>query len=270
MKRSHPLRGDALTLVCFERPGSGTPIVLLHGVGGNALVWGGLARQLPGRHLIALDLPGHGQSPEPASFALEPMAGEIATLVTRRLPSGVIWAGHSWGAKLALAAALADPSARGLVLVDTAPIPRLRSADPDAVVSDLFAGELEPWPSWPVAVSAARRLPQYTPWTEEVARAFRRGVTFEADGRVVPKLSRAKALDLIGTIFETDFTQHAARLRVPALVVNSGMSDAARKANRRLLPAATHVDLSGNHWLHVNDLDALATAIRAWLAEWDR
>src|SRR6266436_6378044 len=116
MPQAGSLSGDTLELRFVEWPGDGTPIVLLHGLGGNALWWSSLARRLSGRHMIAIDLPGHGESPAPTSWELEPMAHEIVTAVSRCWPQGHIWAGHSWGGKLAVAAAAADPTTRGVIL----------------------------------------------------------------------------------------------------------------------------------------------------------
>jgi pimeloyl-ACP methyl ester carboxylesterase len=42
--------------------GSGPPLVLLHGVSLSAAAWGPLFNALPGRRLLAVDLPGHGLS----------------------------------------------------------------------------------------------------------------------------------------------------------------------------------------------------------------
>jgi len=42
--------------------GSGTPLVLLHGVSLSAAAWGPLFNALPGRRLLGVDLPGHGLS----------------------------------------------------------------------------------------------------------------------------------------------------------------------------------------------------------------
>ena len=47
--------------------GSGPPLVLLHGVSLSAVAWAPLFNALPGRRLLAVDLPGHGLS-DPAEY----------------------------------------------------------------------------------------------------------------------------------------------------------------------------------------------------------
>jgi pimeloyl-ACP methyl ester carboxylesterase len=47
--------------------GSGSPLVLLHGVSLSAAAWAPLFRALPGFRLLAVDLPGHGLS-DPAGY----------------------------------------------------------------------------------------------------------------------------------------------------------------------------------------------------------
>src|SRR4051794_41725403 len=47
--------------------GSGAPLVLLHGVSLSAAAWAPLLGRLPGRRLLALDLPGHRLS-DPARY----------------------------------------------------------------------------------------------------------------------------------------------------------------------------------------------------------
>src|SRR5260370_28676169 len=101
---------DGRTVITgIEQNGDGTPIVLLHGVGGNALWFKPLMIALGGRRVIALDMPGHGGSTDAPSWEMEPLA-ELLYSVSRHLVKGrSIWGGHSWGGKLAAIIAATHP-----------------------------------------------------------------------------------------------------------------------------------------------------------------
>ncbi len=100
--------------------GDGAPIVLVHGFGGDRKAWlfnqGALA---DGRPVLAVDLPGHGESGPPGDEA--GVAGLARDLVAaaRALDLGPVHlVGHSLGAAVALHAAHAEPSlARSLTLI---------------------------------------------------------------------------------------------------------------------------------------------------------
>src|SRR6516165_6717894 len=63
--------------LAYERTGSGPPLVLLHGVGHRRQAWGAvLDRLTPHRDVIAVDLPGHGESPP-----LPPIATPVLTVL---------------------------------------------------------------------------------------------------------------------------------------------------------------------------------------------
>ena len=51
-------------MLAFDRIGNGPPLLLIHGIGSRRGVWKPIAEQLSGeRELIAIDLPGFGDSP---------------------------------------------------------------------------------------------------------------------------------------------------------------------------------------------------------------
>ncbi len=102
------------------------PVVLLHGLGADALYWTGtmLSLRREGRTVLALDAPGSGGSATPATpegFSLPARVAAVEALaVTLRLDRFDL-VGHSLGGATAGLFALARPERVGrLVLVDTA------------------------------------------------------------------------------------------------------------------------------------------------------
>jgi pimeloyl-ACP methyl ester carboxylesterase len=93
--------------------GSGTPIILLHGIGRSGQVWKHLLQQaahLPYR-LIAFDLLGFGASPKPdAVYNIDDHAeAVIASLGRLRLRQPAILVGHSMGCLVAVRVARRRP-----------------------------------------------------------------------------------------------------------------------------------------------------------------
>jgi pimeloyl-ACP methyl ester carboxylesterase len=107
-EQAHPL-APSLT---FTRQGSGTPILLLHGLGGNIASWEDVAADLARTNeVIAVDLPGHGASPVlPGSGSFGGVADAIADFIRAQRLEGVAVVGLSLGGRVAL-----EMSRRGLV-----------------------------------------------------------------------------------------------------------------------------------------------------------
>lgn len=91
--------------------GRGSPLILVHGLGGAAANWTELVPLLVRRHrLLVPDLPGHGGSTAlPAVAGLEPFADRVALVAEREgmLPAPVV--GHSLGGMIVLRMALRRP-----------------------------------------------------------------------------------------------------------------------------------------------------------------
>jgi len=138
----------AVSSLELSAAGDGTPILLLHGVGGNALCFKALLTALAGRRVIALDMPGHGGSTDAPSWEMGALA-EFLFSVSRQVVKGpAVWGGHSWGGKLAAMIAATHPeAAHALLLLES--LSRFRHSDSggDVRFDFTFAGELGPWPS---------------------------------------------------------------------------------------------------------------------------
>jgi pimeloyl-ACP methyl ester carboxylesterase len=94
------------SILHVEETGSGPPVLALHGIGGGAYFFTGLAKRLSAAHrMFAIDLPGTGRSTSaPASFTLESWIADIGDLVREKIGEPVILVGHSFGTILALQA----------------------------------------------------------------------------------------------------------------------------------------------------------------------
>ncbi len=94
------------------------PLVLLHGSGGSHMAWPAELRRMPGRRVIAPDLPGHGQSGGNTCQDLAALRTCMREFFQKTHIRKPVLMGHSLGAMLALSYAAAFPSEiRGLVLL---------------------------------------------------------------------------------------------------------------------------------------------------------
>ena len=96
--------------VADERP----PIVLLHGLTFDRRQWAPLLRELdaadPGRRVLALDLPGHGESPGRSGYRLAPVTEVLHRAVTAAGLHEPVLVGHSVGGVIATAYAARFPA----------------------------------------------------------------------------------------------------------------------------------------------------------------
>lgn len=103
--------------------GSGTPVVILHGLFGSKRNWGAVAKALSARHRVfAVDLRNHGESAWDDDTRYDALAEDIAAFIHRHglCPCTVI--GHSMGGKTAMTLALRHSKlVEKLVVVDIAP-----------------------------------------------------------------------------------------------------------------------------------------------------
>jgi pimeloyl-ACP methyl ester carboxylesterase len=126
----------------------GAPLLLVHGAGGTHLHWPEAIRALPGRRVLPVDLPGHGQAPPPGERSISAYAEALLGLLDALGIPRVVVAGHSMGGAIALTLALEAPGrVAGLFLVGTgarlrvAPAILAASADPEraAEVAEITA-----------------------------------------------------------------------------------------------------------------------------------
>jgi pimeloyl-ACP methyl ester carboxylesterase len=132
----------------YERRGAGEPLVLVHGIGHHWRAWLPVMDRLAAAHdVIAIDLPGFGESPVPPSGTPSGMAGLVAAIAEFLADLGVHRphvAGNSLGGAIAI-----ELAAGGLVSSATALSP---------------AGFYTQWQRrWAIGLLSTQRLAAHAP-----------------------------------------------------------------------------------------------------------
>ncbi len=97
----------------YWQTGEGPDVVLIHGLGGNLAGWHlGIVPELQNEYRVTTyDLRGHGRSDAPATgYGTHDMARDLLGLMDAFGIERAHVVGHSWGADIALQAALAHPN----------------------------------------------------------------------------------------------------------------------------------------------------------------
>jgi pimeloyl-ACP methyl ester carboxylesterase len=96
--------GVAGGTLAYTTTGSGEPLLLVHGLGGNRRTWDRVIGALAARHtVIALDLPGHGESDAPAGdYSIGAHASALRDLLVALGHRSATIVGHSLGGGVAM------------------------------------------------------------------------------------------------------------------------------------------------------------------------
>ncbi|MGN6373050.1 MAG: alpha/beta fold hydrolase [Solirubrobacteraceae bacterium] len=106
----------------LERPGAGTPVLLIHGLPGTADDFDAVTPLLTGHRTVAIDRPGFGYS-SGGYVPFDRQLQAIHELIAKLHLGRPVIVGHSYGGTVALGLAERYPrDVRGLVLVDAAAI----------------------------------------------------------------------------------------------------------------------------------------------------
>lgn len=130
VRRSVRVAGRRISFLTVDDPGTDGTVALIHGSAVSARYWTpqirGLARAL---RVLAVDLPGHGESDPIPSASIGAYADAVAEALATLGAGRVVVAGHSLGGAVALALAVRRPhQVRGLVLLSScAKLARTRS-----------------------------------------------------------------------------------------------------------------------------------------------
>lgn len=94
-------------VICYERTGEGTPVILIHGNNEDHHVFDELAETMSKEHTVyAMDSRGHGESATPKEFHYEDMANDVINLINALDIEKPYLVGYSDGGIIALIVAI--------------------------------------------------------------------------------------------------------------------------------------------------------------------
>ncbi|MCI0653002.1 MAG: alpha/beta hydrolase [Methylococcaceae bacterium] len=256
---------------------SDSPFLALHGWLDNAASFSMLGNNLPGCHLIAIDLPGHGKSMHRSprgSYHLIDYAEDVLNAADAFGWNRFGMIGHSLGAAIASIVAGAVPERiTQLILIDgIGPISNSPGDAPKQLRQALLQhrnppkGESRTYPDIETAIAARRRVGEMS--SKSVELLVRRGLRKTAGGY---RWRHDRRLTLPSPLYLTE-PQVLAFLRsisAPTLLIKAigGIVDRFGSIERIVSVAKISViELPGGHHLHLENPLPVAEAILNFLA----
>ena len=204
--------------------GSGQPLVLLHGLASNSLIWKLVAPLLARRfRVLALDQRGHGLSAKPDDgYDFHAITGDLQAFIEALSLERPALVGHSWGANVALQFAAERPDAVSwLALVDGGFL------EISAFPGMTWERTLEMMSPPPLAglkletfLQGARNWPGLgSVWNDDVQEIVLANFRIDEDKTIYPHLSRENHLKILRSLWEQKPSTLWPHLRCPALLI---------------------------------------------------
>lgn len=264
-----------IELSYLEWGNGGEPLLLLHGLADNALVWSSLGEALKEKyHVIALDMRGHGESAKPQTgYRCDKYIADFNGVLDHfGWPSAHVL-GHSWGGKLAAIWATRQPQrVKSLILCDpffNSKIPRWWTLTfPLAYRFLPFLKLMGRFQNYAQAEAIAKKLKQFRGWNEWQQAIFQASIKQNSDGTWHSKFVKRACNEIFLDVMQTAGIKQD--LEIPSLFVQP--SGGLNRLSFQFKPYRQHLKnlqwqiIPGNHWAHIVEPDTFNQAIATFLA----
>lgn len=257
------LERDGTVLACLDCGGTGTPVLLLHGLAGHAGEWKLTAAALrEDHHVLALDQRGHGQSTRvPGEVTRDAYVADAAFLVEACEVGPVAVVGQSLGGHTAFLLAAARPELVSALVVAEA-TPSAGMGVPQSVAEWLD--------SWPVPFATPAQAEGFFGGPGARGEAWASGLERRTDGWW-PRFDRDVMVASLDEVGQRSFWTEWGQIRCPTLIVRGsegslGLADATEMRER--VPRAEVVEIPGaGHDVHLDQPEAWNDAVCRFLGE---
>lgn len=234
------------------------PLLLLHGLADQAIVWLSLAEQLASQyHIVAPDLRGHGESSKPDEnyYTFPEIIADLEALCHALGWQSAHILGHSWAAKVMTYWAQQYPQRfRTMILVDPffmGKLPSwLRITFPILYRTLSTLKGMGPFETYEQAKTQAHRLSKYQGWNSLQKKVFQANLERKSDGRWGSKFTITARNGIFKEVMRVNGLTKA--LTIPTLLITPE-----KGLNRRqwqLRPYQKYLQnleistVPGNHW----------------------
>jgi pimeloyl-ACP methyl ester carboxylesterase len=200
-------------LACADYGGDGSPVVLLHGLAGNAREWDETAAWLVESHrVLALDARGHGESERrPGDVSRAAHVADVVFWLNELDLESVQLVGQSLGGHTALLVAARHPDLIGSLIV----------AESTPAAGPHFPQGVRKWlESWPVPFESREAAILYFGGDTIWARGWASGLEATTDG-LRPRFDVDVMVASLDEIATTAYWDDWRRVRTPSLIVRA-------------------------------------------------
>jgi pimeloyl-ACP methyl ester carboxylesterase len=227
--------GVALHVERYQGAAATPTFVLVHGLASNLRLWDGVAERLHalGHGVMAVDQRGHGRSDAPETgYDLETAMADLRAVVAAEGLARPILAGQSWGANVVLELGWQHPEAvRGVACVDGGIVDLADRFDSwEACLAALTPPRLDHL-TLPEFEGRMRR--EHPELPERAVAAALACFRVRKDGRIEPRLARARHLLILRSLWEHRPSTRFATLATPAMFILADTGDVSRTGAKR-------------------------------------
>lgn len=250
------------------------PLLLLHGLADNALVWSSLGDRLAADyHIIAPDMRGHGESSKPDSdYTFTSTIRDLEALMDNLGWVNAHVIGHSWSGKLACIWATKNPQRlKSMVLVDPIFIWKMpnffKFSFPLLYRVLPFLKGMGPFENYESAEKQARQLNQYQDWTLLQQQVFQASIEQKGDRTWGSKFTIAARDGIFDEVMQVPGLTES--VDIPTLFVQP--EKGVNRQNWQLKPYKTYLknlqisQLPGNHWCFMTQPEAFNQKVGEFL-----
>ena len=261
----------------FGGPEDGTPILLLHGVAGNAWIWADVAPRLRARladhHIVAIDGRDGGDTEHPATgYERDRFVGDVLRVHDALGGRPMMLVGHSRSGWLSAWIAARHPDRVALlVLVDPARLVFASRDDADGYYRGV-RGALGPFDDEAAAVAWARSADPDAAFSPARIRSFLFGLRPASDGRLVGKLPPEVVPQLQAAREDGHLVTEALGSIVAPTLLLVGTRQAEERIGHRMayaerIPGVQVVPIPATHFIHTDAPAEVADAIASFVED---